>query len=313
MKPYTLNLFSFVLILTTLTNCNQDQYEATELGNFDISPDSKTIVFSYYKEGKSSIYRSDIDGYNVRLLVENDDSSFINPSFSPKGDRIMFVAHKMGDLSGLLSILDIQKRQRQSFLIGSGILTEAIFLSEDKVIFCSAKEYSKGSPVASKDVHSFDLYYLKLQKKIITKVTDLNSYGINRLAKLDSSKILMRINGNEAESGIYCLSLDKSNKLNKITPRNDPRMGSFLYYDPSYHSETHSIAFIAPYELYTMDVDSLMAKLIYRSNGSIIQNVKFANESSVFFLEADEKDIIFKFNIQGKILTKIPIVIPEKL
>lgn len=284
--------------------CQTAEIEEDKLGNFDISPDVKTIVFSYYKKGISSIYTANIDGSNVRLLLSQTDSSFVNPAFSPDGNRIIYIKHKKGIWSGLLSMADLNGKSRQTLIKQPGLITEAVFLTDSRIVFCLANEYDSYSPLANKDAHGFDLYALNVTNKSIVKLSKLDAFGLNQLARKDSSHLLIHIEGSMEDSGVYMFSMNQKNSLRRIRPKNDPRDG--IYYNSSYNSNSKSLVLVAPYEIYTMHLDSMIAKVMYESD-SHIQNIKFADEKLVFFSKHGEFNTIFKMNLTSDILSEIKI------
>lgn len=293
---------SFVLTII-LMNCSSSSSEESRLGNFDISPDGTRILFSYYKNGISSLYESDVTGANIKLLFGKEDSSFVNPRYSLRGNKIIFSCHKKGIWEGALNISDTDGRRREKLVSEFGIITEGIFLSEDQVVFCSANEYSSGSGLSPNNAHGFDLYSVNLNNREIKKLTNFNQYGINRLTRKDSSDLIMRIESGESESGIYRYSLRGENKLLRIVPQNATRKPD-LYGHPSFSDVSGNLAFTAPYELYVMNLDSMIAKLIYHSKTTQIMTVRFVN-NSIFFSQSSLDREIFRFDIDSDSLTKI--------
>jgi Tol biopolymer transport system component len=74
---------------------NKKQITFNETGDFDISPDGNTIVFSNSRfGGRESILALnliDISGSNFRILVEIYNASFVDcPKFHPNGNKVYF-------------------------------------------------------------------------------------------------------------------------------------------------------------------------------------------------------------------------------
>src|SRR5262245_30514483 len=62
----------------------QDAYPA-------VSPDGAAMVFQSTRNGRWALYVSDLEGANVRVLVDSGDDPVV-PAWSPDGRRIAFAA-----------------------------------------------------------------------------------------------------------------------------------------------------------------------------------------------------------------------------
>ena len=80
-----------------------------------------------------------------------------------------------------------------------------------------------------------------------------------------------------------------SSKMKKIIPANDPRDDPSLYNSPIYSKEFNLMAFIAPYQIYTMNFKTNMAKLVFDNRGNEhINHISFFNaEKRILFVKND--------------------------
>jgi hypothetical protein len=256
------------------------------IGSFDISNDDKKILFSFNSNSNSSVYEMNIDGSELSLIVNSKgDSSFVNPKYSLDGSYILFILYNSKNIeSSTLCKAKSDGSEIQYLTDGKSIITEAIFTNENnKIIYCQANKYSKYSPIGVKDAHDFDIYFLNCINKETKRLTNFKAYGLNNLSEVDSTQIIFYlyegING-----GIYCLEKDKPNQMRLITPINDPRKGTNMYTNPAYSTKYRLLVFSAPYQLYSMNVDDLIANLITeRENSNISKIVFFHSENKILY------------------------------
>lgn len=82
----------------------QDAYPA-------VSPDGANLVFQSTRNGRWALYLSDLDGANVRVLVDTGDDP-VTPSWSPDGRQIAFAATADGNSEIFVINADGSDRRR---------------------------------------------------------------------------------------------------------------------------------------------------------------------------------------------------------
>lgn len=123
------------------------------------------------------------------------------------------------------------------------------------------------------------------------------------------------------ESGMKLYSRVSSKIIGSILPANHPRAFPSLYYEPKYSAKYNELVFIAPYELYIMDMETKIARALYSNVGDgkgksgeqegIIESFCFFNtQNRVLFYGKDGTDLC-AINADDTGFTKIPIELPR--
>ncbi len=300
-----------VLIIISFTNCSSQPKEINGLGSFDISPDDKQIVFTFFKKNYSSIYVANIDGsYPKKIIASNGLTSYYFQEYSPDGKKIVFIANNKGNLNSSLCIANSDGSNFEVLVDDKQMITEATFSKNGKIIyFCIAGEYKKYSPIGRKDFHNVDVYSIQLQDKKIIKISNLKSYGLGEISDFDSTYLLMRLNAGN-ESGIYFLNKDSTIKPTRIVPANNPRKDAGLYYTPIYSDTFKIMAFTAPYELYVMNLNNKIAKSVfYNKGGYDLLYIHFYNKQNKILFSIEDSSYIFTINIDGSDMQSTRIIV----
>ncbi|OHB76062.1 MAG: hypothetical protein A2Z34_04250, partial [Planctomycetes bacterium RBG_16_59_8] len=84
------------------------------------SPDSKTIAFQSKREGNFEIFLIDLDGNNLRRLMDSTPSQEIQPAWSPDGKKIAFVSDRDGANVQNIYIYDREKKDLKRLTFQQG-------------------------------------------------------------------------------------------------------------------------------------------------------------------------------------------------
>lgn len=306
----------FLCIVFATISCNSQDRSEKSIENIDISNDDTKIIFSLKANNTSSIYYSDIEGNKIKaLFVGTNENEYVNPRYTEDGKKIIFISHNLGDNSNAICIANQDGSNLKSIPVNDVIVTEAVFsLVNNTVFFCGAKSFNKSSPIGIKSAHDFDIYVLNIEDESINKLSELNSYNINNISIVDSTYILMKIE-NGPSGGMYALPINDHKELIPVVPTNNPRKNTSLYYHPIFSERFKSIAFIAPYELYIMDVDTKTANLVFgpKDGSGQFKSLRFFNkEEKILFTKVNRNGIIELMSIKydGSDLKKIHVNIP---
>lgn len=295
----------------TISSCKGQNTESQGLGSYDISANDKQIVFSYSKNGVSSIYIINNDGTNLMTLIgSNNGDNFYNPKYSPDGKKLVFILNKKGSVNSTLCLSNTDGSSILYLTDDKQIITEATFsLNGEYIYYCKANVYEKYSPLARKDAHDFDIYSVRIKDKKTTKESNLKSYGLSNVSDLDDSYMLIHLEAGP-NGGMYLYAKNNVTEPKRIIPINNPRQDASLYYMPIY-SETHkTIGFTAPYEIYTMNLKDKTAKLVFsnKGNSNLSYIAFYKNQNKILFSKVGSSDL-FSINIDGSGLRTIPITI----
>ncbi len=262
----------------------------------DISPDDTKIIFAHSTQKQNAIYEMNVADKKIKKLIKAEKNTvYVNPKYSPDGKNIVFIKYNSNDVTK--SILYKAKSDGTNITQltdGNTLITEGDFsINNEQIVFCKANEYSKNSPIGLRSAHQFDIYSINTDKKNISRLTSLNAYGLNHLSVLDSS-FIFRLEAGQ-KGGMYQISKQTPDKLEKLIPSNNPRKDESLYYAPTYSQKFRTFVFTAPYEIYSMDSNNFKAVLIYDSKGSVdISEIKLFNElPTILFTKLGEDNFYF--------------------
>lgn len=302
------HLLISIFLTLQFIGCTSNAEQNNALGTFDISPDDKVFLFSYFENDVSSIYESDANGdAKVILSDTKTKASFICPKYSPDGETIAFIKFEHGKNASNVFLLNKELNSIKQLTNTNFIITEIAFSSDGKRLFyIQAQEYGSYSPIGRKAPHKVDIYSLDLTSLQTTRITNLQSYGIDKVSEIKKDHLVFRAEDNEG-GGIYMLSITKPDSLKTMKPQNDPREDVGLYYDPTFNPALGKMAFTAPYEIYTMSIETSLAERIYRSN-SHISNLVFFHHSPKLAFILDGENQITVIGIDGTGLGKINLI-----
>jgi WD40 repeat protein len=253
----------------------------------------------------------DTNGNNLKTLISaTKEKSFFNPQYSPDGKQFLFIGYKKGSsTNGAIYIANSDGTGIKQLTAGNEIITTATFSKcGNTIIYIKANEYKKYSSLSQEQAHDMDIYTIRISDRKIKKITDLKAYGLYQVSEFDCENLLVYIAGGK-EAGIFMLRNDSSKTVEQIIPRNDPREDPSLYSYPIYSPKFSILAFLAPYEIYTMNMQSLKAELLYDNKGhSNIGGLSFFNtRKRVLFTKEDGTLSFYCINLDGSGYTEIPL------
>jgi len=305
MKSYII-LISLFIVSTVINGQNK-----IALGNFDISPDDKQIIFSYRINDISAIYTINTDGTNLKKIIESDGTYFyISPKYSLDGSRFIYLRYGKDSNNGSIILANINGKDDVQLTNGDHIITEAIFSKGgDSIYFIRANEYDSYSPIGVKAPHDMDIYCMSLKDKKTVKVSNLKSYEISSISDYDNKYILLRFEGYK-NGGLYFLDKKDGKLKDRIVPANNPRKLAEVYYIPNYSEKYNTMVFIAPYEIFEMNMTDKIAKSVFFNKGRhTINNLSiFKNSKEILFTTNDDRNLHI-INYDGSNLREIKIVI----
>ncbi|MFB3386584.1 TolB family protein [Flavobacterium sp. LAR06] len=273
MKIKTILLF---ILLINLYGCVNQPGIEDSLGTFDISKDDKKILFSYKKVNKSSIYSMNIDGTNIRSIIEaKNGKNFVNPRYSNDKKKILFIESSMqGQKNSSLCIASPDGNNIIKVVNELGVITEAFFRSNvDEIIFCKANEYKKYSPIGRKMPHDFDIYSINLTTGRLVRLTNISAYSINHITEIDG-KITFNLKSN-AYNGIFTLSEHNIVPFISNGKFKDKIVSSAFLFLP----EKKEIIYVDSYDLFKMNTKTKKSTFLIKSDFGIVSLMRRFNNS----------------------------------
>jgi Tol biopolymer transport system component len=288
-----------LLLLMCATSCRKKTSQL-KIGLFDISSDDKSILFSLSNNGKISILSIDIDNGNLRGIVKSTfDSNYYNPKFSPDGSKILFFGSKRNNSLGCsMFIADKDGRNKQEILRDSGEIIEAVFSScENKIYYIKSNEFGNYSPLGRSQPHNSDVYSIRLSDHKIEQITNLKAYNMYRISEFDCGKITLNMTGSD-KKGLLMFTMKDPNQMIDINPLNNPRKDNSFYTTPFYSKKYKIMGFIAPYELYTMDMNDRIGKLILYDE-DMVKYYRFYNNHERIVYTNQNKPSFYIIDLKG--------------
>lgn len=267
-----------ILFVLTLTSCSNQKDEPSNYvyrPEFDISTDNRNIICSYYEKDKASIYQIDITNNQKTKVSPTIDYSLIKPLYSPDNKKIACLAESLtDDIKSKICLIDINSKAIIDLTNDSLLILEFVFdPSGQSIYFTAAGHFGNYSPVARKAPHEIDIYNIDIGTKRVQKITDFNSYDLHGLSiNNGGDSLLFRLTA-KSNNGLYWMDI-KSKALLQISASNDLRAeqkaSAYEYYTPVLSKDNSKIAFTEPYELYIMDRQTRISKLIFRNEPNLV-------------------------------------------
>lgn len=299
-----IKIILLLIVSLIINSCGKKQDIENSLGAFDISKNDKKILFSYIKNNASSIYSMDIDGKNIKLIIESKNGkSYTNPRYSNDNKKILFIESSLADKkNSTLCIANTDGNNRVKLTSNLNTITEAFFRdnNDNEIIFCRANEYKNYSPIGRKMPHNFDIYALNIKSKQIVKLTNLKAYSINYIKEIEK-KVVFQLNS-QLYNGIFALPNNNSNVFPLIPTSQDKQQYSDFLFLP----ETKEIIYIQSYDLYKMDTVKKEASILFTSNLGIISLMRKFNNSNTILCSI-QNDINKLHIIEGNKFSRIAI------
>lgn len=298
-----------ILIGILFAGCFTDskQSYSQELLDFDISPDGKSIIFSWGDNDNSVIYKSDINGNSPQELFHPQDnfSSYL-PRYSPDGSKIVLIRRNSKAKKSSIWVVDYEGKNLKEVVDNERLNIEAIFSYDGKSLyFTKASDYS-GGPKSRKAAHGFDIYSFDFYSKKIEKISNFKAYNLYYISSLNNDDILFSMR--DEVDGVFIYQ-KKINELKKIIVVNDTVNNSQAYSNPI-SINNNNIICSSYYDIVKIDLNAQKEKVILSSNGSQFKAIKYNHKiSKIFFQKRDIGNSIYSINTDGSGLKEIPLSI----
>lgn len=234
---------------------------------FDISPDGKSLVLSISKGKESYLYIYSFDEKMLEKLTGRKGTYHSRPMFSPDGKKVVFRNKDLEKQKSQIAILDLESRTIQEIKTTISFVTEAVFHPNGgQIIYCASKFIGSYSPLARKAPHDIDIYSINMDGSNESKITDFNAYELSSISiNNEGEMIVFEATKKDKLTGIYMMSLSDTSKIEKIEANNNPRpqVGAGFYGSPYYSRDNSTISFIAPYQVYILDLKSNECKIAW--------------------------------------------------
>ncbi|WP_010529172.1 TolB family protein [Lentibacillus jeotgali] len=300
----------------------------------DISPDDSELVFSYFHGDDAALYTVPVSGGEAELLAKPDEGkSYINPKFSPDGDKIVFVEQwEEGEKEqkrrySQLRIVDRTDQTVEILMNTRDYITEAAFSPDGELLyFLKAGVYKNYSPITSERPHDFDMFRMDLKTKEIEQLTSKKAYSMSSLElSSDGDRLMYKTYGNRDQLVLRSL---KNGKEETIVPAGDfaskePIISSPTLSPDGEHAVFSDVAatdengtFV--YEGFRMDLDTRQAEQITSFHEHVSSPVFFHKQDKLIvtinknFAGADPEYSYWQISADGEERNRITIAMPEE-
>ncbi|WP_409296813.1 DUF5050 domain-containing protein [Peribacillus sp. SCS-26] len=290
---------------------------------FDISPDDKNLLFSYYSGGDEAIYESDTDGKKVRKLVDSEDDRLRAPKYSHDGKHFLFLA---ADSEGIQS-LHMAGRDGN----GEKVLTDkdthvsqAIFSADGNSIYYTAIAAEDFKKAEGETKEGLDLYSIGIDGKGKKQLTDRDYFSMNTLALSEDGKELYYSLYNGSRETITAYSIERGTEKSAEGSAKLPAESFAIQVSPDNSqiayttiSEESRNSSLYEYELHILDKETGETERMTNLRKSVTSPLFFHNGSRIAFLEYEnwsatpEKYKFYIQDIDSKKLESISFSVPS--
>lgn len=281
--------------------CNQNNEQQigykNGLGSFDVNESIDQLLFTFTINGKSSLYKSEIDGSKVKEFIKISDSTLLfRPRYSPDGKKIVFISGQHGHEDSSLWIVNTDGSGLTK--LAHGLITEAVFsFDNDNIYFGKAAVYKNFSPLASRNAHDFDVYCIKLKDRQIKKITNLNAYQLSSIIDVNDNELIIDL----FPEGVFFYKKHGSAELSKISPTNNKKRNSNSYTRPVAINE-RSVSLVSYYELISFRLSDNEEKLIFSTHGTnqfgTVRSLRKRNR--LIFSYSNNNAVLYSIGLDGK-------------
>ncbi|TMN22441.1 TolB family protein [Lentibacillus cibarius] len=297
----------------------------------DIAPDDSELVFSYYDGDDAALYTVPVSGGKAELLAKPEEGkSFLNPTFSPNGEKVAFVEQWETE-DKRYSQLRILKRKKKSVaqrVNTDGYVTEAAFSSDGKSLyFLKAGTYKNYSPIASKRPHDFDIFRLDLQTGETKQITSKKAYDMSSLEVTpDGSKLMYRTYQDTDQLVFRSI---KDGKEKTMVPMGDFASKAPIFSSPTLSPDGEHVVFtdvatkdedgIFVYEAFRMDIETKQAKQLTSFYEHVTSPTFFHNENKLIvtvdknFAGRDPEYSYWQIRMDSEKRKRVSIEMPDEL
>jgi hypothetical protein len=303
--------FVILYLVLCFWGCNSKVDNGNEiegkLVSIQLSPNDTEFVFSYFNNGQGSIYTSNLNGKNVKLIAKSKGKeTYSHPRYSSDGKKIIFLSFTEDRKQSSIFLTDKLGESIQQITDYTQLITEAVFTYDGKRIFYSkASEIKSYSPIAPTAPHKMDIFSIDIERKMNRQLTNLNAYSIQNLIATDSMIMFV-----ESLEGPFYFNLNEPEKITAHQPKNVNELriigcGGFIWKNDS----TYFLGGGA-YHLYVMNNSSKEARLILDNNFQMENLGVFHYSDKIFFtknIKGDNSVIIYDLKDQSltEILIKV--------
>ena len=279
------------IIFSLLRDHDPYRYFTGMGSSFDLSPDEEDYLFSYYTDGKESIYRSNVDGTEMKKVADSASERLHSPRYSIDGTKILFLA-KNAESINTLYIADENGSNQKILTSDKMHVSEAVFSVTGEQIYFIGTPAADFKKAEGETTEGYDLFVVDIASGKTEQLTNQDYFTMDFLsASQDGKEIYYSLfDGNREKVTAFSLEegLEKeaqgSNRLPKDTYsfRYSPDGSKIAYTTISEESLDSSLF---EYELFLLDLEGRQTKRLTNLDSSVVSPIFFKGQNQIAFLE----------------------------
>jgi Tol biopolymer transport system component len=197
---------AFLVPVSTLSGCWQEHDRSSSHDDvaFSIAPQGDSLVFDAKGAGNRDLYRLDLKRGDVIRIAKTPDYE-TEPSLSPDGKSVAFVARPPGDRGNHIFIQSVDGGNRRQLTRGDSSDTSPAFSPDgSRVAFARSTTYNSGG--LASDWNTGDkLFVMKVDGSSLRQINTNGLYPIDPSFSPDGKQIVFR-----DLSGLFLVAADGS-------------------------------------------------------------------------------------------------------
>lgn len=264
----------------------------TGLGDYiSLAPDDSKIIFSYYVDGKESVYTANINGSKVEKITNSNNREDRRPKYSPDGKKIAYLS-KNSDGIQTLRVINEDGSEEKQLTDSEMHVTDAIFSHDGKTIYfvaVEAKEFKKGEDSRE----GFDLFSIETAGEHMRKLTDVDHFTMDFLSLSPDGQTIYYGDFDGERERVYTYSI--KNKTVKTDRAILPEKIENDSFEPQLSPDGKYVAYTAisqeskkglyKYDLYLMELGNENVERLTDLKKAVTSPTFFHKENQIAFLE----------------------------
>ncbi|MFC3418659.1 TolB family protein [Salinicoccus hispanicus] len=302
----------------SLMNSSTVYNHHTGLGaSIDISPDDEQLAFSYYLNGRESIYLGNLENGSTEEVAPSDTAQHSHPEFSPDGEGMIYFASQ-GDGVHTVDYLSAPGEEPLKLTSDDLHVFDAVISPDGNIVYYIAMPADDFNQPPGKQENGSDIHRIGIDGESHEKLTDKDAYDMNGLNISNDGEALYYADG----SGMTRYDIESGTEAdNDITGLPD------YVYHPTLSQDGEQLAYVAQegesdngtyiYELFLMNTESGESERLTDYNASVTSPAFFTNSNRLALLaeenwpsEPSEFELM-TISENGGDLTRIDMALPE--
>lgn len=258
---------------------------------FEISPDDKQFLFSYYVDGKKGIYSANVDGSDVKQITSSDTERHNAPKYSSDGTKILFLSENSGRVNSLY-VANADGSQQKPLTSNNVHVSEAVFSSTGETIYYIGEPAENLKKSEGEMTEGSYLFSININGENSEKLTSKDYFYMNSLSISADGKTLYYSLFDGHKDKVTSFSLENSEEkqasITDVLPKDSynyqlsPNEDKLAYTAVSEESQDTSLF---KYELFVMDIEQRQPKRLTHFNSSVDSPRFFNDANQIAFLE----------------------------